>query len=519
VVGKKPSPFAIRNIQIRSTGQNFDGIFVAGGDYSVTNAKISLSGNGRSDFIGYGAAVVARGENTRLVVDNARIVNKGVVRAAVVADAGSNVIVKDSYIQTNNGVLPADYVPTIDTTQMRSVPWMLALSGNVRATNLLGTNTKASYINSYIGSEGWGVLSTDGCTTPTLTAINSTIAITGQDGYGSYGIGDATENFLGCTFNVATYATISRGSFLYYGDSDPAAVKALNDDLDLGLTAKELKAIPSKPTVVNSGRFGIMWHGGGTLDVTGGTIFNTKETTFLDKGQAITITVDGSKGVKLNPGNGVIMQLMDDDDPGPNFETMENTNVYHEPTFPPAKIAGWDLTSAGGAAVATFSHIALAGDFFNSLTSITPMGPPPGPGAPPGPPPSPIGKNMVLTFNDSTLVGVISASEAHHSIVDIYPPMEPGHELDYKQLGKVTNSAHAAINNGVVVTLNGTAWTVDGTCHLTKLVWDKKSSITAPAGHTLAMTVDPDFDGPAAAAPVTLGAEGNYVGYITITIS
>jgi len=80
----------------------------------VTNTKISLTGNGRSDFIGYGAAIVARGETTRLVVDGARIVNTGVVRAGVVADAGSNVIVKNSYIQTNNGVLPSDYVPTID---------------------------------------------------------------------------------------------------------------------------------------------------------------------------------------------------------------------------------------------------------------------------------------------------------------------------------------------------------------------------------------------------------------------
>ena len=78
------------------------------------------------------------------MVDGANIVNKGVARAGVVADGGANVLVKNSYIQTENGVLPADYVPTIDTSQMRSVPWMLGLSGNVRATNLLGTNTKAT---------------------------------------------------------------------------------------------------------------------------------------------------------------------------------------------------------------------------------------------------------------------------------------------------------------------------------------------------------------------------------------
>ena len=78
------------------------------------------------------------------MVDGATIKTKGVARAGVVADGGANVIVKNSYIYTMNGVLPADYAPTIDTAQMRSVPWMLSLSGNVRATNLLGTNTKAS---------------------------------------------------------------------------------------------------------------------------------------------------------------------------------------------------------------------------------------------------------------------------------------------------------------------------------------------------------------------------------------
>ena len=92
-----------------------------------------------------------------------------------------------------------------------------------------------------------------------------------------------------------------------------------------GCTAAELRKIPVKATVVNSDRFGIMWHGGGTVDISGGTIFNTGETTFLDKGQNIAITVDGSKGAKLNPGNGVILQLMDDDDPGPVPPAMTNT--------------------------------------------------------------------------------------------------------------------------------------------------------------------------------------------------
>ena len=505
LLGLKPVTPLIKGVSINSTGQNFDGIFVAGGNWTVKNAKIRLAGNGRSDFCGYGAAIVATGTGTSLVVDNANIVNQGVVRAGIVAEGGASVVVKNSYIETKNGILPSDYVPTIDTAQMRSVPWMLSLSGNVRATNLLGVNTKASYINSTIKSQGWGVLSTDGCTTPTLTAINSKIEITGKDGYGSYGIGDATENFLGCTFNVATYATISRGSFLHYGDSTPAAVAALNTSLGLGLSPAELAAIPSRPTVVNSKRFGVMWHGGGTLDISGRTVFNTKEATFLDKGQAMSINVDGAKGVKLNPANGVLMQVMDDDDPGPNFATMQNTNVYHEPAFPPSKVANWDLNTATDAATATFANIALKGDFYNAITKLAPSGPP---GAPPA---DPVGKNMVVTLNHASLQGTVTASEAHHSQADIGA-------ADYRLLGEVTNTPHQAINNGVWLQLNSSRWTVAGTSYLTKLVIGQHSFVAAPAGHKLVVTVDSDFDGPGAPVATTLLPYHTYVGYITITV-
>jgi len=463
-----------KKVQITSTGEDFDGIYVAGGSYLVTKPLIRLTGNGRSDFVGAGAAIVGTGAGTTLVVDGASIVNTGVARAGVVADAGANVIVKNSSIQTNNGVLPADYVPTIDTSQMRSVPWMLGLSGNVRATNLLGTNTKASYINSYIGSEGWGVLSTDGCTTPKLTAINSTIAITGKDGYGAYGIGGASERFLGCTFNVATYAAISRGSFLFYGDSDSATVARLNTDLGLGLTVEELSALPVKQTVVNSNRFGVMWHGVGTLDVSGGTVFNTKETTFLDKGQAIAITVDGSKGARLNPGNGVIMQVMDDDDPGPVMPAMTNTGVYHEPTGTPKPDTTHIMWAASpNDAVAIFSNIALNGDFYNATRGGVVRGPS-------GPSRS-VSRNLALRFQNAKVTGMITASTAKHAIDTITAE-------DYRYLGEVTNTASSPVNNGVIVSLDATStWVVTGNCYLTRLTLEPGAVVTAPPGYRLTL--------------------------------
>lgn len=453
IAGAQPDLKTAKGLTITSTGECFNGIYAAG-SYTVDDVEINLTGNGRSDFSGYGTAVVGTGERTTLVLDRVNILTAGVVRAGVVATNGANVIVKNSDIQTSNGELPSDYVPTIDTAQMRSVPWMLGLSGNVRATNLLGINTKASYINSTISSEGWGVLSTDGCTTPTLTAINSTIRITGDDGYGSYGIGDATEHFLGCNFDVATYASISRGSYLFYGDSTPEKVAELSTNLNLGLTPAELAAIPNQGTVVNSRRFGVMWHGGGTLDISGHTEFNTREAVFLDKGQAIKITVEGPD-VKLNPENDIIMQFMDDDDPGPDPATMQNTGTYSDPSTPPEVDTAHDLTRAvdGSDALVTFKNIELTGDFYNSTrgglvpaasvpmtsggttttagaaaagatTTLAPTttAPPATTAAPPAdggaattvPEMVSISKNLVLNFDNVKITGVITASTAVH---------------------------------------------------------------------------------------------------------
>jgi len=159
----RPSGTSIKDLQITSTGECFNGIYVAGGSYTFSAPKISLTGNGRSDFTGMGRRVstgtstkwwwTAPPSRTKASCDGRR------------GDGRQHMIVKNSTIQTSNGTLPSDYHPATDTTQMRSVPWMLGLSGNVRATNLLGDNTKASYINDQVSSEGWGVLSVDEATT------------------------------------------------------------------------------------------------------------------------------------------------------------------------------------------------------------------------------------------------------------------------------------------------------------------------------------------------------------------
>jgi hypothetical protein len=510
VLGGRVGDTRADGITLLSNGQAYDGVYVNNGTYTLNHPNISLDGNGRSDFIGDGAAIVGNGPATRLVVNHARIDNTGTVRTGIVADNGANVIVKDSTIRTSDGPLPAGYTPTIDLGYMMQVPWMLSIGGDVRATNLLGTDTKATYIKSKIISQGWGALSTDSGMDGILSAIDSYVANYGDEGgYGSYAIGNATENFLGDTFDVGTYATINRGGAVHYGDSTPAAVAALNTSLDLGLTRRELARIPDRPTVVHSRRFGFMWHGEGSLAIDGGTIVDSQESTFLDKGQAIQVSVDGSRGVRLNPGNGILMQVMENDDPGPVPSTsvpgrdcgappgcLINTGVYTEPTGTPSP-AGYDTTEPqSGDAVATFSNIALHGDFYNGIRGNEPGGPF-GPGL--------AGLNMDLTFDNASIDGVISAATTHHLV-------SPISSANYQDLGEVTNGPSPVINNGVIVALQGRSnWIVPGTSYLSSLSIGSAASVVAPAGKTLTMTVN--------GTPTAITPGRTYTGNIELTIS
>ncbi|MBE8470322.1 hypothetical protein [Streptomyces justiciae] len=489
VLGGKLTDTLARNVSITSTGECFDGVFVQDATYTLEKPTISLTGNGRCDFAGYGAAVVGDGSATKLVVDGARIATKGVVRTTVIANDGANVVVKNSVLRARNGVLPDDYQATVETPYMESVPWMLGLDGNVRATNLIGKNTKATYLNSTVFSETWGALSVEGGSGLKLTAVNSHVGNTGTYGYGTYAIGDATVRVLGSRFDVGSYATIIAGpaAVVHYGDSTRAAVAALNTELELGLTDTELKALPVRNTVVNSGHFGYMFFGAGTLTLDGGTVINSERATFLNKGQQTAITVDGSQGARLNPRDGIILQMIELDDPGPvNVDgKMLNTGVYTEPTGDPTKDATFDVTTAHTTdGAATFTSIKLKGDFYNGMRK---------------------GKNMVLTFEDATVEGVISATQAKHRVSTI-------DASTFYELGIVTNTVQAAVNNGVVVSLgSGSSWTVTGTSYVTSLALADDAAVKAPRGKTLTVTVD--------GTETTVTPGQSYTGAITLTVA
>jgi hypothetical protein len=476
VKGEKPTGFNIGNIEIKSNGTlykdatscggtAFTGIYAAGGEYNIKNVKINFFGDGLNDFIGDGAAIVAAGKGTRLVLDNVTIDNQGVVRAGVIAKDGSKVIVKNSTIDCENGVLPPDD-PWGQSGEMRSTLWISGMKGNVRATSVLGEDTQATYINSSIASGGWGVLSTDGTKNVYLTAINSKVSLKGDSGYGNYNDPDAHVAYYGCEFEMATFASAIGSGDVYYGDSTPEAIAELNKKFGLGLTDEELKSIPSKATVINSKKYAVMWHrSGNPLTVDGGTTFNTAKTAFIVSGVPAVLNMDGAGGAGINAGNGVIMQVASDDQP----EGMGRGDAgYEEPTTAPQPAAGFDNTSVKDAATANFSNINLKGDFYNSVGwgRLTDK------------------LNLALNFKNSKITGIISASESHHPA----PRILKANQYDFHS---ITDKVQPAVNNGVIVNLtDGSTWTVTGTSYLTGLMIADGSSVTAPEGYRAVMTVN-----------------------------
>ncbi|MCD7749445.1 MAG: hypothetical protein LUH42_05295, partial [Oscillospiraceae bacterium] len=462
-----------QGVTILGEGDLFNGIYIDGGSYTVSEAEIILNGDVGNDFAVYGAAVMATGEDTTLVLENSTVETQGVVRSTLISAGGANVIVKNSLLSAKDGVLPDDYIASTSLGYMKSVPWMLGLSGNCRATNMLGADTQETFICSTVSTEGWGVLSVDDCSNVKLTGINSSFLSTGESAYGCYGIGNAIDRFYGCTFDVATYAAImTGGGSVYFGDSTTENVAALNEELSLGLTEEEMASIEPAGCVLTTGGSAIMIfdNSGGSAEVGGSTVINAGRACFLTRSGVATITVDGAEGVQLNSEIGVILQMIDLDKAARINEEIDGVTYSTYPGPYSEPYASYEEIEASASAepaestskdvVASFSDIELEGDFYNGTTGAVSV------------------QNLDLRFDSVQLTGVISASFATHEKTDLYPE-------DWQLVGVVENQVCPAINNGVLLSMtNGSTWTVTGESYITRLEIDETSSIDG------VMTVD-----------------------------
>jgi hypothetical protein len=425
----KVTDTAAENVRITSNEGKFNGIIVTGDSrstYSITNPVINLTGNGGDDASGLGHGIMASGK-AEVTIKNAKITNTGANRSAVFVSGEGIVHVDDSEIETFNGPKEAASSAFSAGGVMMAGPWLLGITGNVRATNIVENGT-AYYTNTRIKSQAWGALSTDGPVKVRLYATKCIIE-TVESGYGAYAIGDCLDYFSGCTFNVVDYGLI------------------LCDNASSTFT---------DATVVNSKRIGVMMHtgtGGGILTIDKGSVFNTRDTVIQIKGRGIDIVVDNAE---LNSESGVILQSMANDDP---FFTSGRGDSMG------AKGFSKDVN-------ATFKNMTLKGDIINSYTASSPV-------------------NVVFESANITgaiTTGTVqqplgpNGEKLSMQTPELYYLI--GQTIN-------TYCAMPEDPYGVSVSLDAkSAWVVDKTSYLTVLTIADGAAVRAPEGYSVTMTVN-----------------------------
>ena len=490
-----------QDLTIRSKEWDFNGIYVAGdSEFTVDRAKILLEGDGTDDFVGLGAGIAASG-NARVTVNDSEIHTRGITRGAVFVGGHSEVTLNRCQLSL------VSYIPTQEQLEegkkldrMMQPPWAMGIRGNGRTTNLAGFGVLR--INGcHVTSNSWGVLSVDGATVNRMYVRDSLIELLGQSGYGCFSICDDLDfdyqafGGYGCIdrlehsiLRVPTYGVI----------------------MSLGNASSEF----CRGTIVESKRFGafIFRNSGGYLRADTGTVFHTQEAVFLVKGSNVTISVDNAE---LHSENGIILQLMDNDDTGMEGDPFL-VPVGETDTKDPTR----DLTHADPTedVFMSVSNMSVTGDFFNSTTDLkaccrvdkrmddaTREG---------KAPPMPLNirglgedlqgaKNLNLRFENARVTGLVTcATAAYREGVTIIT------QENCEELGEITCTPAAAVNNGVILTLDGrTVWTVTGTCFLTALTVAEGAVIQGLDGQLPHMSVN------GVAVPL---APGHYTGDIRI---
>jgi hypothetical protein len=420
----------LANAVITSQGERFNGIVVTGkGAYRIDHPVIDLTGNGGNDFAGYGAGITAKGE-TDLTIERPIIRTRGAIRTALFVGGHATVHVNDAEIEVLNGTLPADYKFTVDVGRMMEVPWMLGLSGNARATNLVDYGT-VYYNRSHIRAQGWGAVSTDDNTRVRMF-VNDSLIETVESGYGCYSIGDSIDTFTHSTIRAA----------------DIGCIMAANGSV-----------VFSEGTRVQSGRYGVMMHsgaGGGRLVIDKGSVMDSASTAIEVKGIGTSILIDGAQ---VHADNGILLQSMDNDDPF--LVAMMAGRIPEGMTaLPPGMGPTGDHADAKGPVpdpdvTATLRGTALVGDVYNARVKDS---------------------AIVLHLEGASLTGrVTSATAAPAS------GREPT-RATYQEIGHVTNTP-APVGKGVAVTLDPSSrWVVTGTSYLTALTLAPGARLDPAAG-------------------------------------
>ena len=519
----EPGADACEGLQVESHSDDFSALIADGGRYTLKNARIDMptksDGKNVCDFAGIGAAVAAF-NSARVDIEDSEIVTEGVAKCMVYADNASDVLIKNCRLEAKGGTLYDGYVNSADFNYMVAPPWVLGIKGNARGTNIMGDKTSMAVVDSDVKARNWGALSTDNGEGNILAVIDSTLTVTGGaeekadpyhktygSGYGTYILG-CDEDFRGVVINAGTYVGIARdGNAVYRSSRGPVRVVSARDGSVIyeGVGKGQISRL-------HSDAFGIMAHGNAELTLTDDTEMTTENAAFLLRSGGVHIRVED--GAKVMPRDGVLLQIIDDDDETVGVDWGSSVELQFHTEF--HEKVGWPSENG----------------------QVTSMMPPPDPSDMPPPPPMPEGaeppepprydvsfavKDASLTgdiFNGSgyygqkpkeltvtlergaSLTGAISATETIHvdetGAQNTYFTSE-----QYWYLGHVANRPYCHGGNTVQVALEaGSVWNVKGEGILT--------SLTVHAGAALNGSVE--IDG----APVVPKAGKTYTGQIIV---
>ena len=463
----------IDGVTICDTQESFNGIVIDGdSEVTIKNIRMDVEGAGGNDFMAMGAGVTCIGDS-KVVMDNCDIMFSGITRCAVHFGGESDVTVNNCHI--------VNCSPATDRMQPA---WMLGLRGTNRALQLCD-NATVRYNNCYLRSKGWGVLYIDGVIHNRLYIKDSVIEHTGARarGYGAFSIGDSFISYDNCK-------VFSVGYPILMNTEDGGGAEYVNG------------------TVVKGTLYGAMIFrdNNGHLTVKDSSM-DTVRSSFVVKGSNTNIHLNNAD---IKAENGVILQLMDNDDPGhATFfaPPIGEVDVYEE---------GRDLSAADHEKDVFFdiTDCDITGDFLNSSTNlkancrsdhiahfeiglkgdgltdtlVESRKPKEGEeeeaednaddlqGA----------KNLEMKLIGSKITGVISsATQRYHdgvTRIDV---------SNCEELSNIIQTPAPTVNNGVIVELDSkSVWTVTGTSYITKLVLAEGAVVKAAEGKTLVMTVD-----------------------------
>lgn len=485
VSGGRLDAAGAENISMTVVEDDFTGLIIENSDYTIKDSVFEFTGEGANDNYGVGAAVIGLGKSN-ITLDNVELIGRGAVTRALTYMADDcTLTVRNSRIDVESG-----------KTDRMSPAWMLGLRGTNRPTQQCD-RARSVYENCRIHSNGWGVFSVEAATDCSVYVKDSVIDLSGDDtrGYGMMSINKCVDTLDNCKADIQGYG------FLICNPNSRGVITGASQ--------------------VNASVYGaiIFRNHNGRMTVNGGSNLSSGSSSFVVKGSQTTIECDNAV---LSPGNGVILQLMDNDEPGMQIVNFKPSNGEKD-TYSP----GRDLTTADPDTdvFASFSNMEVIGDIFNSTTNLfiqTRGDPGQCPGMPvpdfdlmPKPDPdAPAVRgtgldlqgahNLEVSFNNARVTGVISAATAWYA--DGLEVIDPDNR---EELSNIKQVAAPAVNNGVIVKLSGgSIWTVTGTSYLTSLSIEPGAMLKAPDGMSLVITVD----GEAKSA-----VSGEYFGNIVIS--